>query len=127
MVMGSGEGQRTRKASNASVTSLQDIKIFRRATEANSFKICKLSNSSRCEELLSLRAPWLVVRHSIDQHIRIEESLTGHWPLLDQKQIRAVKRVGVCVDERAREVCFDRGSIRSHGHEQFESRSGRLL
>src|SRR5437879_7060875 len=43
MVMGSGEGQRTRKASNASVTSLQDIEIFRRATEANSFKICTLS------------------------------------------------------------------------------------
>jgi hypothetical protein len=40
---GSGEGQRTRKASNASVTSLHDIKIFRRATEANSFKICTLT------------------------------------------------------------------------------------
>src|SRR5207244_9276684 len=89
--------------------------------------------SSQAEQLLasggvlSVRAPWLVVRHSIDQHIRIEESLTGHWPLLDQKQIRAVKRVGVCVDERAREVCFDRGSLRTPAHEQFESRSGRLL
>ena len=37
------EGQRTRKAFNASVTSLQDIRIFRRATEANSFRICTLS------------------------------------------------------------------------------------
>ena len=60
-----------------------------------------------------MRAAWIVVRHSIDQHIRIEESLSGHWPLLDQKQIREAKDVAVCVDERAREVCFDRGSLRT--------------
>ena len=33
---------------------------------------------SRCEEFFSLRASWVVLRHGIDQHIRVEECLGGH-------------------------------------------------
>lgn len=51
-----------------------------------------------------MRAVWIVLHHGIDQRVRVEENLNGHWPLPDQKQIRGAKDVGVCGGEQARDV-----------------------